>query len=383
MPMIYFDNAATTLKKPPEVARAVASAIDSFGGAGRGAHGAALDAGATVFSARNKISALLDGPGPKRVAFALNATAALNAVIDGLFGRGGHAVTTAASHNSVLRPLFRAEDEAGASVSVVPIARDGSLDLDEFEAAFRSDTRAAVVTHASNLTGDVYDIARMAEIAHAHGALLVVDAAQTAGLVPISMREQHLDVVCFTGHKSLFGPQGTGGVCLAEGVDVPAWAEGGTGTHSYDRRQPDFMPEHLEAGTLNAHGIAGLEAGVSYVLGKGVESIHGETLALANAFESALRDIAGVKVYGGHAGVGRTGVVAINIADCDSSLVADMLSVGFDICTRPGAHCAPLMHEALGTEAQGAVRFSFSHFNTLDEVDAGIAAVRQIARELA
>ena len=301
--MIYFDNAATTRIKPPEVAQAVAHAIDSFGGVGRGVHEASIDAGMTVFMARQKISDLLGGPGPKRVAFSINVTESLNTAVVGLLRPGDHAVTTAASHNSVLRPLFRAQDEGTADVTVVPIARDGSVDYDAFDAAFRPDTRLAVVTHASNLTGDVYDIARMASIAHAHGAIIVIDAAQTAGSVPIDMAAQDLDIVCFTGHKSLFGPQGTGGLCIAEGIEVAPLKEGGTGTHSYDRRQPDFMPEHLEAGTLNAHGIAGLLAGVTYIEKRGVAAIHDETLALANRFEAGVTAVPGVKVHGGHGGM--------------------------------------------------------------------------------
>jgi len=381
--MIYFDNAATTRMKPPEVARAVAHAIESFGGVGRGVHDASIDAGMTVFMARQKLSDLLGGPGAKRVAFAINVTEALNTAIAGLLQPGDHAVTTAASHNSVLRPLFRAQDNGFADVTVVPIASDGSLDYGAFDTAFRPETRMAVVTHASNLTGDVYDIARLAEIAHAHGALIIVDAAQTAGAIPIDMAAQQLDIVCFTGHKSLFGPQGTGGLCVAEGIDITPLKEGGTGTHSYDRRQPDFMPERLEAGTLNAHGIAGLLAGVEYIEGKTVEAIHAETLSLANRFEAGVRAIPSVKLHGGHGGIDRTGVVALNIGDNDSALVADLLSNSYGICTRAGAHCAPLMHEALGTDTQGAVRFSFSHFNTEEEIDEGIRAIAEIAQELA
>ena len=379
--MIYFDNAATTMRKPPEVAAAVVSALESFGGVGRGVHGASLDAGMTVFAARQKLSDLFGGPGPKRVAFAANATEALNVAICGLLEPGDHAVTTAASHNSVLRPLFRLEDAGRAELSVVPLAPDGSLGYDEFEAAFRPSTRLAVVTHASNLTGDVYDIARLADIAHEHGALLVVDAAQTAGIVDIDMAKDALDVVCFTGHKSLFGPQGTGGLCVAEGVDVAPFKVGGSGTRSYDREHPAFMPERLEAGTLNAHGIAGLLAGVSSIEAKGIAEIRDETLALAARFEEGMRGIANVRLYGGGTGE-RTGIVALNIGDVDSALVADMLNTAFGICTRAGAHCAPLMHEALGTEEQGAVRFSFSHLNTVDEVDEGIAAMRSLAAEL-
>ena len=379
--MIYFDNAATTRMKPPEVAVAVARAIDSFGGVGRGVHEASIDAGMTVFMARQKLSDLFGGPGAKRLTFAYNATEALNIAICGLLQAGDHAITTAASHNSVLRPLFRAQDAGEIDLSIVPIGADGSLDYDAFDAAFRENTRIAVVTHASNLTGDVYDIARMAEIAHAHGALLVVDAAQTAGVVPIDMAAQGLDVVCFTGHKSLYGPQGTGGLCVAEDVDIAAFKVGGSGTHSYDREHPSFMPEHLEAGTLNAHGVAGLLAGVTYIEGKGVDAIRAETQALATRFEDAVRAMPGVRVYGG-GGIDRTGIVALNVADVDSATVADLLNAEYGICTRAGAHCAPLMHEAIGTDAQGAVRFSFSHFNTEEEIDTAIAAMQEIVSEL-
>ena len=239
-----------------------------------------------------------------------------------------------------------------------------------------------MVTHASNLTGDVYDIARLAEIAHAHGALLVVDAAQTAGIIPVDMAAQGIDVLCFTGHKSLFGPQGTGGLVVVEDVEIEPLKVGGSGTHSYDRAHPSFMPERLEAGTLNAHGIAGLLAGVTYIGEKGVDAIRSETQALGFRFLRGVCSVRGVRTYGGE-GADWTGIVVLNIGDADSAVVADMLATTFGICTRAGAHCAPLMHEALGTDRQGAVRFSFSHFNTVDEVDAGISAVRTIAEELA
>ena len=379
--MIYFDNAATTMLKPPEVARAVACAIDSFGGVGRGVHEASLDAGMTVFAARQKLSNLFGGPGPKQVAFAGNATEALNVALCGLIRPGDHVVTTAASHNSVLRPLFRIEDAGTAEVTVVPIEPDGSLDYDAFADAFRPSTRVAVVTHASNLTGDIYDIALMSRVAHDHDALLVVDAAQTAGIVPIDMAAQQLDVICFTGHKSLFGPQGTGGLIVTEGIDIEPLKVGGSGTHSYDRAHPAFMPERLEAGTLNAHGIAGLLAGLSYIEGKGVDAIRAETLSLTARFEEAVSVVPGVKVYGGGI-ANRTGIVALNIGDIDSAVVADALSATYGICTRAGAHCTPLMHEAIGTTRQGAVRFSFSHFNTVEEIDTSVRAVAELAGEL-
>lgn len=379
--MIYFDNAATTMMKPPSVAEAVARAINTFGGVGRGAHDAALSADLQVFRARQQINDLFNGPDPKNVAFGLNITEALNIVICGLLREGDHAITTAASHNSVLRPLMRKHEEEGVELTIAPIRPDGSLDYEAYEASFQPNTKLVVVTHASNLTGDVYDVARMAKAAHEHGAIFAIDAAQTAGVVSIDMKAQDIDIVCFTGHKSLYGPQGTGGLCLGEGIQLPTFKEGGTGVHSYDLRQPAFMPEHLEAGTINGHGIAGLSAGLAYIEEHGVETIGAKTLELADRFEAGVRDLPGVTIYGGHADAGRTGIVALNVGDVDSGVISDELSHRYEICTRPGAHCAPLMHKALGTEEQGAVRFSFSHFNTEEEVDTGIRAMAEIVAD--
>lgn len=379
--MIYFDNAATTACKPPAVAETVARAINEFGGVGRGVHEASLDAGYAVFQARQRLARLLGAGDPSRVAFMSNATEALNTAVRGLVRPGDRLVTTAASHNSVLRPLYRAVDEDGCTLEVVAHGADGALDYDALDAALRPGTRLAVVTHASNLTGDVYDIGRIARLARERGVLLLVDAAQTAGVVPIDMEADGLDLVAFTGHKSLYGPQGTGGLAVAEGVDVEPLKVGGSGVHSYDRRHPARMPERLEAGTLNAHGIAGLGAGLAYLEERGVEAIGDEVRGLAERFERGVRAIEGVRVLGGGGDAGHCGIVALNLGDVDSAAVGDALNAEFGICTRAGAHCAPLMHEALGTEQQGAVRFSFSSFNTLDEVDAGIAAVAALAEE--
>ncbi|HIT51009.1 MAG TPA: aminotransferase class V-fold PLP-dependent enzyme [Candidatus Aveggerthella excrementigallinarum] len=380
--MMYFDNAATTLQKPPEVAEAVAHALTSFGGVGRGVHPASLAAGMAVYDARARVAELLGAPSAARVAFTLNVTMALNTAIDGLLAPGEGAVTTAASHNSVLRPLFRARDERGCWVEVADILPDASLDFASYERALARGPKLVVATHASNLTGDVYDIARMARMAHEAGALFALDAAQSAGATPVDMSVLGVDVLCFTGHKSLFGPQGTGGLCVAESVDILPFVEGGSGVHSYDERHPRFMPEALEAGTVNAHGLAGLAAGVAFLQDVGVGQVHAHVSRLADAFEAGARDIPGVRILGGHGGMDRSGIVALNVGDVDSAQVADRLAQEFDICVRAGAHCAPLMHTALGTEEQGAVRFSFSWFNTEAEVEAAVRALASVAREL-
>lgn len=378
--MIYFDNAATTMPKPPEVVRAVTDALQSFGVVGRGVHAPALAADEAVYRARCSIAQVLGAPSASQVAFTSNATEALNTAICGLLSPGDHAVTTAASHNSVLRPLYRLRDESGIALDVAPIGPDGTLDYDAFEALFRADTRLAVVTHASNLTGDVYDVERMARIAHRHGALIVVDAAQTAGTFPVDMGAMDVDVLAFTGHKGLFGPQGTGGLCVAEGVDIRPLKVGGSGVRSFDEQHPAFMPERLEAGTLNAHGIAGLGAGVDFILEKGIHAVARHDAAFASRFRERAQSIPGVRVLGGGADA-RCAIVALNVADVDSGSIAHRLDADFGICTRAGAHCAPLMHRALGTEEQGAVRFSFSYFNTDEEVDVALNALERIAAE--
>ena len=374
--MIYFDNAATTLVKPPEVAAAVTEALGSFGGVGRGVYPASLAAGRAVYAARQRVAELLGAPSATCVSFANNATMALNIALQGLVRPGAHVVTTAASHNSVLRPLFRLRDEAGVRVDVAPIRPDASLDFAAYEQLLATgDVALVAATHASNLTGDVYDVARMAAAAHEAGALFVLDAAQTAGAIPVDMQALGVDVLCFTGHKSLMGPQGTGGLLVAPGINVHPLLEGGSGTHTYDERHPRFMPEALEAGTVNAHGLAGLAAGVQHLQRLGVENVHAQLSTLVRRFEAGARAIPGVRVLGGAGGVARTGVVALVAEGVDSALLADMLARDHGVCTRAGAHCAPLMHRALGTEESGAVRFSFSHFNTLGEVDAGLEAL--------
>lgn len=376
--MIYFDNAATTMAKPPEVVEAVAKAMVSFGGVGRGVHPASLAAGRAVFDARSRVAHLFDAPDASCVSFAANASAALNIAIQGLLPDGGRAITTAASHNSVLRPLNRARDERSCSVEVVPVGEDASIDFDVYRRALsRGDVDLVCATHSSNVTGDVYDIALMARLAHEAGALFVLDAAQTAGALPFSMRELDVDVVCFTGHKSLLGPQGTGGVCCMPHVSIRPLLEGGSGFDSYAERHPRIMPEALEAGTLNAHGIAGLAAGVAFVEERGVARIAEGVRALTDRFEGGVAALSRVHILGGRGGVDRTGIVAIDAEGVDPSELSDMLAFEFDICTRAGAHCAPLMHESLGTADRGAVRFSFSSSNTLDEVDDGLIALER------
>ena len=377
--MIYLDNAATTLHKPPQVMEAVLHAMITMGNAARGAHGGALEASRTVFGTREKLVRLFSCRRADHVVFTANSTEALNIAINGTIHRGDHVISTDCEHNSVLRPLYRLEEERGVELDFVPADRQGRVDYSDFERLMRPNTRAVVCTHCSNLTGNIMDLERISDIAHRHGALLLVDASQTAGTVPIHMEALGVDVLCFTGHKGLMGPQGTGGLCIRPGVEIAPWKVGGSGVHSYDRHQPMEYPTRLEAGTLNSHGIAGLSAALDVILERGVEDIQRAEHALMQRFYEGVRDIPGVTVYGDFSVPERCAIVALNIRDYDSSAVSDELTVTYGIATRPGAHCAPRMHKALGTTEQGAVRFSFSFYNTEQEVDAAIAAVRAIA----
>lgn len=377
--MIYLDNAATTLHKPPQVMEAVLHAMITMGNAARGAHGGALEASRTVFGTREKLARLFSCRRADHVVFAANSTEALNIAINGTIHRGDHVISTDCEHNSVLRPLYRLEEERGVELDFVPADRQGRVDYSEFERLMRPNTRAVVCTHCSNLTGNIMDLERISDIAHRHGALLLVDASQTAGTVPIHMEALGVDVLCFTGHKGLMGPQGTGGLCIRPGVEIAPWKVGGSGVHSYDRHHPMEYPTRLEAGTLNSHGIAGLSAALDVILERGVEDIQRAEHALMQRFYEGVRDIPGITVYGDFSVPERCAIVALNIRDYDSSAVSDELTVTYGIATRPGAHCAPRMHKALGTTEQGAVRFSFSFYNTEQEVDAAIAAVRAIA----
>ena len=378
--MIYLDNAATTRTKPPAVAQAVLEALSSYGNCGRGGHQGALSAARAIYETREKIAALLGCPRADHVCFTQNSTQALNIAVCGLLRPGDHVISTDLEHNSVLRPLYRLRD-AGAAVDFVPADSRGRLDCGGFERLLRPETKAIVCTHASNLTGDAVDIARVGRFAREHGLLFILDASQTAGVLPIDLAAMGIDVVCFTGHKSLMGPQGTGGLCLREGLEIRPFTVGGTGVQSYSEAQPGEYPTRLEAGTLNGHGLAGLSAALDFLSETGIARIHAHEDALARRFYKAVRDLPGVTVYGDFSAPVRAPVVTLNIGDFDSAEVSDELAERFGIATRPGAHCAPRLHRALGTEEQGAVRFSWSYFNTEEETAAAAEAVRVLARE--
>ena len=377
--MIYLDSAATALWRPPQVVQAAAEAMCALGSASRGVHGGSLAADRTVYAAREKLAAFFGCPRPDHVIFTCNVTEALNIAISGLFRPGDHVISTDLEHNSVLRPLYRLEREGGVPVDFVPADRLGRLDYGAFARLLRPETRAIVCTHASNLTGELADIPRIGRFARDHGLLLVVDAAQTAGVFPLHMEKMGIDVLCFTGHKGLMGPQGTGGLCVRPGVEIRPWKVGGTGIQTYSPAQPEAYPTRLEAGTLNGHGIAGLSAALDFLAEKGLDSIRARERALMERFYRGVRDLPEVEIYGDFSRE-RAAIVSLNLGEEDAGAVADALYQDYGIAVRAGGHCAPRMHRALGTGERGAVRFSFSWVNTPEEVDAAVRALEELSR---
>ena len=378
--MIYLDNAATTMRKPQAVVDAVCAAMTSLGNSGRSANDASLSAARVLYGVREKLAALFGCPRADHVCLTQNSTEALNIALSGLFAPGDHILSTDCEHNSVLRPLYRLQTQ-GVSVDFLPADRRGCIDCDDFSRLLKPNTRAVVCTHASNLTGNALDIEKIGAFAREHGLLFIVDASQTAGLLPIDMEKQQIDVLCFTGHKSLYGPQGTGGLCVRPGVEIRPYSVGGTGVQTYLQTQPQDYPTRLEAGTRNGHGLAGLDAALDFLEQTGIDTIRAHDLSLMRRFYDGVRAVPGVTVYGDFSQESRAPIVSLNIGSLESSAVEAALSEDYGIAVRSGAHCAPRLHEALGTKEQGAVRFSFGRFNTEDEIDEAVRAVKELAEE--
>ena len=374
--MIYLNNSATSFPKPPIFADAWQRASVKI--PGHGTRSTYREAKVPI-SCRQRLAKLLHIDDSRRIIYAPNATHALNMGLLGFpWSKGDVVLTSRAEHNSVLRPLYRLET-MGTELSFLSCGERGELHCEGLEAALRPDTGAVVCTHASNLTGNSVDLKRIGNFCREHNLLFIVDASQTAGTLEIDMQAMNIDVLCFTGHKGLYGPQGTGGICVREGLHISPLKSGGSGIQTYNKEQPSQMPAALEAGTLNGHGIAGLHAALSFIEEVGVEAIHGREMKLMRKFHDGVKEIPGVRIYGDFSDDNRAPIVALNIRDYDSAQVSDELAVGYGISTRPGAHCAPLMHQSLGTVEQGIVRFSFSWFNTEDEIETGIRAVGELA----
>jgi cysteine desulfurase family protein len=381
--MIYFDNAATSWPKPPGVAEAMLHFLDAVGAnPGRSAHRLAVEAARIVYGAREALAELFNAPDPLRVVFGANVTEALNLALWGLLCSGDHVITSSMEHNSVMRPL-RALERQGVEVTVVQCSPEGSLDPADVQAAIEPNSALIVLNHASNVVGTLLPVAEVGHIARRHGLMLLVDAAQTAGAYGIDVLADAIDLLAFTGHKSLYGPMGTGGLVIGERVDparLQPLKRGGTGSRSEWEEQPDFLPDMCESGTLNAVGLAGLEAGVLWVLEQGVETIRAYEVALARQMIDGLRNIPGVTVYGGQDAARQTATVSFNIRGMEPSEVGLRLDEECGIMCRVGLHCAPAAHRSLGTFPTGTVRFGLGVFSTAEQVEAGVDAVHRFVQ---
>jgi cysteine desulfurase family protein len=378
MDPIYLDNAATSWPKPEATIEAMIRHQRQVGGnPGRSGHRLSIEAGRTVYETREILARLFNIPDPLRIVFTKNSTEALNIALLGLLAPGDHVVTTGMEHNSVMRPL-RHLASRGVELTLAPCSPRGELDPEEISKALRPRTRAVVLTHASNVTGTILPVAEVASIARRRGIVTCIDAAQTAGVLPIDVEALGIDLLAFTGHKSLFGPQGTGGLYIRAGLDgrIAPLMRGGTGSFSEREEQPDFMPDKYESGTPNAVGLAGLGAGVAFVLQQGVETIRAREESLTGRFLEQLERLGeAVLLYGPREPKRRTSVVSFNVAGVSPSEAALFFDERFAILSRPGLHCAPAAHRTIGTFPVGTVRFSFGFFNTEDQVDRAAAAV--------
>jgi cysteine desulfurase / selenocysteine lyase len=381
--IIYFDNAATSFPKPEEVAQAMVHFSREIGASpGRSGHRLAIEAGRIVFEAREAIARLFGLKDSSRVVFGLNATEGINQGLKGLLRPGDHVITSSMEHNSVMRPL-RAMIREGLEVTILNCSPEGLLDPSDVKRAIRPNTRMVILNHASNVVGTIQPLSEIGEICRRQEVLFFIDAAQSAGAVPIDMEEEKIDLLAFTGHKALFGPQGTGGLVLGEGVNekelVPV-KRGGTGSRSEQEEQPDFLPDLCESGTPNAVGLAGLLAGVEFVQKVGVEKVRLHEKRLTENLLRGLRKIRGVTVYGPGTAQKKLATVSFNIQGVAPSEVGLRLDEEFGILCRVGLHCAPAAHRTLGTFPEGTVRFGLSYLNREEEVEEALQAVGRIAR---
>ena len=380
--MIYFDNAATSFPKPQVVYDAVMDSMMNYGAnPGRSGHKLALKASRGIFEARNNISKLFNIKNPLDLILTFNCTESLNIAIKGVLKPGDHVITTSMEHNSVLRPIMNLE-KIGVDHTIVWGDSKGRINPKDIESSIKSNTKLIVTTHISNLTGTIMDIDRIGEISKKHGIMYLLDAAQSAGVYDIDLNNMNVDMLAFPGHKGLLGPQGTGGLYIKEGIEISEIFQGGTGSVSHLLTQPEEMPDKFESGTPNASGIIGLGAGVKYIMDVGLESIRKKELELTEYFMNEVGKINGIKIYGPESILEHAPVVALNIKDADSSEVSYILNEEYDIGVRPGLHCAPLAHKTIGTFEQGTIRFSFGYENTYGEIEAGIKALKEIAREV-
>jgi cysteine desulfurase family protein len=380
METTYMDNAATTFPKPESVYRAVDHFNRYLGGnPGRGSNKKTLKAGSVLLECRDALAELFNIRDSSCLAFAFNVTEALNIGLKGLLNSGDHVITTSMEHNSVARPLFVLQGR-GIEWTAVRCAEDGSLDPEEIRKAIRTNTRLICILHASNLTGTIMPVAEVGKLARENNILFMVDSAQTAGVLALDVEEQNIDILCFTGHKGLLGPQGTGGIYVRPGVEIRPLKQGGTGSLSEFLEHPEFLPDLLESGTPNTPGITGLLAGAEFIKKTGIENIRKHEQRLTGYLLEGLKEIRGLIIHGPADADRQTAVVPFNIDGMDCGEISMNLDYEFGIVTRSGLHCAPLAHRTIGSFERGACRLSPGYFNTEDDIRKVIEAVHTIAK---
>ena len=385
METLYLDNAATSYPKPEAMLAAMINYQQIIGGSpGRSGHGLSIDAGRVVFETRETVARLFNIEDPLRIAFTKNSTEALNIALCGLIKEGDHVITTSMEHNSVMRPL-RFLQSCGVEMSVIQCSPQGDLDPSDIRSTLRKNTKMVVLTHASNVTGTIMPIEEVGKIIKDRGdVLLCVDAAQTAGALPIDIAKMSIDLLAFTGHKSLYGPQGTGGLFIRKGLDknILPLMRGGTGSRSESEIQPDFMPDKFESGTPNAIGLAGLGAGLNFILQQTIQAIRAKEVQLTSHFLDQLKEEKDkVTIYGPQNTALQTAVVSFNLKNITPSDAALYFEEKWGIMCRPGLHCAPTAHKTIGTFSQGTVRFSFGFFNSEKDIDTAAEAVKDLMQK--
>lgn len=380
--MNYLDNAATSYPKPDAIYQNLGNWLRRYGAnPGRAGHRFGLETNRVIYETRELLNTLLKGVNPLHFVFTANATDSINMVIMGLLQEGDHVVTTETEHNAVLRPLELAK-QRGVETSVVPVNDQGIVDPSAMEAAITKQTKLVVCTHASNVTGAIQPIEKIASIVAKRDCYFMVDAAQSAGILPINLEKTPIDFLAITGHKSLYGIQGVGVLYLRNPLALPIVKAGGTGSRSQDLMQPQVMPDRFEPGTLNTPGIISLGAGIKFVMEQGMEHLHQKEAALTQVLIEGLVKIPGVKVYGPKVDESRVPVVSFNLSNYDSAELSYVLDEDYGIVTRGGLHCAPLIHKKLGTLKQGAVRISLSAFTTEDEIKEVLGAIQKISDQI-
>lgn len=380
--MIYFDNAATSWPKPPEVLSAINYFLRVIGAnPGRSGHQKSLEASRIVFNCREKVAELFGIRDSSKVIFLMNGTQSINLGIKGLLKKGDKVAVSSMEHNAVMRPLRRLEEREGIKIILIPSERNGKLDYHQLKKILMEGVKLVIINHASNVTGGIMPVEEIGSLIKKYSsAVFMVDACQSAGVLPIDVNKMQIDLLAFTGHKGMLGPQGTGGLYIREGVELEPLIEGGTGSNSEQELQPDFLPDKYESGTLNTVGIAGLGAGVEYVLNTGVAKIREKEKALIEMLIEGLKSIDGVETYGPEDPEERIAICSFNLKGINPDKVAYLLEKKYGIMCRVGLQCAPAAHKTIGTYPRGTVRFSLGYFNTEEEVRYAVQAVEKLIR---